>query len=337
MNETMMFKVLVGSRLYGTHTAKSDFDYKVVVLPSMDDLLMGKKLANRKEKPEGSNANSKMQAGEAETEYLPLQVFMDDLYNGQTYALELMFAFNQGLAERCNDHVLNNKVTVMMRELQDRFLNSTMKKMVGYAVAQSQLYGLKTERFTTLKKVVELLTEHLAFFPDHTTMANEDGLRNKLLLLPHVKPVMIENSAGGSALAPALDIVGKKFPLTNKVHTLLASLNGLLAGYGDRVASFEGEGVDWKALSHAVRITTQVLELSKTGKMTFPNAQADMLRDMKEGKMTLEDATTLLANHFNQIDAAVANSTLPLRNPVMDADFAKWKLMWLRAFYSGQL
>jgi hypothetical protein len=80
-----------------------------------------------------------------------------------------------------------------------------------------------------------------------------------------------------------------------------------------------------------------VLELSKTGKMTFPNAQADMLRDMKEGKMTLEDATTLLANHFNQIDAAVANSTLPLRNPVMDADFAKWKLMWLRAFYSGQL
>lgn len=337
MNETMLFKVLVGSRLYGTHTEKSDFDYKVVVLPSLDDLLMNKKLANRKEKPEGSNANSKMKAGEAETEFLPLQVYLDDLYNGQTYALELMFAFNQGLAERCNDLVLNNQVTVMMRELQDKFLNSNVKKMVGYAVAQSQLYGLKTERFTTLKKVVEMLREHLAFFPDNTTLASEDSLREALLKLPHVKPVMIENSMGGSALAPALDIVGKKFPLTNKVYTLFASLNGLLDGYGDRVASFEGEGVDWKALSHAIRITTQVLELSKTGKLVFPNEEAFTLKAIKEGRMELSEATFILTGLFNQVDEAVAASTLPMRNPGMDADFATWKLACLRKFYQGQV
>ena len=337
MNETMMFRVLVGSRLYGTHTEKSDFDYKVVMLPSLDDLLMGKKLANRKEKPEGSNANSKMQAGEAETEYLPLHVYLDDLYNGQTYALELMFAFNQGLAERCNDLVLNHQVTVMMRELQDKYLNSNVKKMVGYAVAQSQLYGLKTERFTTLKKVVDLVTEHLAFFPSNTTLGDETDLRNRLLTLPHVKPVMIENSMGGSALAPALDVVGKKFPLTNKVVTMLSSLQNLLEGYGDRVASFEGEGVDWKALSHAIRITMQVLELSTTGKLVFPNEEAFTLKAIKEGRMDLSEATYILTGLFNRIDEAVAASTLPTRTPVMDAQFANWKLTWLRRFYQGQV
>jgi hypothetical protein len=30
------------------------------------------------------------------------------------------------------------------------------------------------------------------------------------------------------------------------------------------------EGVDWKALSHAVRVGTQALELLKTGHVTFP-------------------------------------------------------------------
>jgi hypothetical protein len=262
---------------------------------------------------------------------------VDDLFAGQTYALELLFAFNQGLAERCNDLVLNNKVTVMMRELQDKFLTSNVKKMVGYAVAQSQLYGLKTERFTTLKKVVEMLHEHLAFFPATTTLAEEDGLRDRLLKLPHVKPVMIENSAGGSALAPALDIVGKKFPLTNKVVTLVNSLQGLLDGYGARVASFEGEGVDWKALSHAIRITTQVLELSRTGKLAFPNASASSLRMIKEGQLKLEDATDLLNRMFAQVDEAVANSTLPARTKEMEADFLVWKLKWLKKFYQGTL
>ena len=337
MNETMLFRVLVGSRLYGTHTEKSDFDYKVVVLPNVEQLLMNRQLSNRKEKPVGMKATDKMVAGEAETEYLPLQVFVDDLFAGQTYALELLFAFNQGLAERCNDYVLNNKVTLMMRELQDKFLTSNVKKMVGYAVSQSQMYGLKTERFTTLKKVVDMLHEHLAFFPVNTTLNEETDLRERLLKLPHVKPVMIENSAGGSALAPALDIVGKKFPLTNKVVTLLNSLQGLLDGYGARVASFEGEGVDWKALSHAIRITTQVLELSRTGKLTFPNAEADNLRAIKEGAMTLEDATALLNEKFAQVDEAVANSTLPTRTKELEDAFLVWKLEWLKKFYKGTL
>jgi hypothetical protein len=148
---------------------------------------------------------------------------------------------------------------------------------------------------------------------------------------------MIENSMGGSALAPALDVVGKKFPLTNKVGTMLHSLQNLLDGYGDRVASFEGEGVDWKALSHAIRITMQVLELSKTGKLVFPNEEAFTLKAIKEGRLELAEATFILTGLFNQIDEAVAASALPTRTPVMDAQFANWKLTWLRRFYQGQV
>lgn len=96
---------------------------------------------------------------------------------------------------------------------------------------------------------------------------------------------------------------------------------------------FSGEGVDWKALSHAVRITEQVLELCSTGKMTFPRPNADFLRDMKNGKMTLEEATDYLNIQFVKVDDAVANSVLRTRTPELDEEFEKWKVKELSALY----
>ena len=42
MNETVIFKTLSGSRLYGTYNENSDTDIKGVFLPSMHDLILGK-------------------------------------------------------------------------------------------------------------------------------------------------------------------------------------------------------------------------------------------------------------------------------------------------------
>lgn len=328
--EKVLFKVLTGSRLYGTHTEKSDYDYKVVVLPSMDDLLLNKTLVNRKVKPVGVKAGDKMAAGETETEYLPFQVFLDDFFNGQTYALELVFAVNQGLHE----DELSLPTRMMMRDLQEKFLTSNVKKMVGYAVSQSQLYGLKTERYTTLKKAVEMLTDFALHKGAGVTLNDAFDLRVALANMPHVKPVQLEASHRGSELAHGLEVVGKKFLLTNTVGTVLKSLQGLLDGYGARVASFDGEGVDWKALSHAVRITTQVLDLSRNGVLEFPNPKADILRRMKNGEMPLDMATTFLQVLFDQVDEAVANSKLQTRTKVLEDQFTAWKLSKLKYFYS---
>src|SRR6478609_1788353 len=94
--ELVFMTIPTGSRLYGTDTPESDYDFKAIVLPALDDLLLNKKLTNRKEKPEGHGPQDKMTAGGTETEYLPLQVFLDDFFSGQTYALEIAFAVSQG-------------------------------------------------------------------------------------------------------------------------------------------------------------------------------------------------------------------------------------------------
>lgn len=347
--EFLLVRLLTGSHLYGTATAKSDFDFKVVCLPKLDDLLLNKKVTNRKEKPEGMKAGDKMVAGETETEYLPLQVFFEDFFKGQTYALEFAFAVKQGrhemlvegeAPEGMGETAAWHWAQAVMTDLVNRFTTSNVSKMVGYAVAQSKLYGLKTERFTSLKEVLRVVKQYefehaheLFSSQGRHTLKDCPELVERLVALPHVKRCELANARGGYEMAPGLDVCGKTFPLTNKVVTMVDSLTGTLENYGERVKEFEGEGVDWKALSHAMRITEQVLELSETGSFTFPRPNAAYLQSVKSGKVPLDEATDYLNSAFARVDEAVAKSVLKLRTPELEAEFEEWKLHNLRVLY----
>lgn len=324
--ETALFKVPHGSHLYGTNGPESDEDFKVVCLPSLDTLLLNTKVTNRKVKPSG--AGEKQQAGDVETEYVPLQVFMDDFFNGQTYALEIAFAVTQGKYEDLGK-VWGN--FYMCKHMLDNFLTKSVDKMVGYAVAQSRLYGLKTERYNTLKTVVETIDRLTPL--EGTKVEEHTHLLAAVLQLDHVQKCMIENARGGSELAPAIDVCGKKFPYTNTWATVRKSLQKSLDNYGDRVKMYDGEGVDWKALSHAIRITEQVLELSEHGVMTFPRPNAEFLRAVKLGQVPLQVAMDYLTECFNKVDSAVEKSVLKERTDRLAEEFTEWKVQTLRSFY----
>lgn len=337
---TPLFKVLAGSHLYGTATEKSDYDYKVVVLPPLNDLLLNKRITNYKEKPEGMKATDKMVAGETETEYIPLQTFFSDFFSGQTYALELAFAVAQRKHEAYgNIWLVTSSICGQMIE---RFLTKNVQKMVGYAVAQSRLYGLKTERYTSVKAFVQTVEDH--FIPELGKAQAEKLMRTqklqdspmllgKLLMLEHVKEATLKNAKGGMAEAPALDVCGKLFPMTNTWATVLSSMKTTLSNYGSRVADFEGEGVDWKALSHAIRITEQVIELSKTGTLTFPRPNADFLLAVKQGEVALDEANAYLEAAFKKVDEAVEKSVLREKTPQLQLEFEHFMLTHLRYFY----
>lgn len=347
--ETTLFTVLTGSHLYGTATEKSDFDYKAVCLPALDDLLLNTQVTNRKEKPVGLKAGDKMIAGETETEYLPLQVFFNDFFNGQTYALEVAFAVVQGKALFTGQDFSELKAMyweATMREMLELFLTKNVKKMVGYAVSQSKLYGLKTERYTTLRKFLEIVWDHFKVGTRDddevrrkmsTTRIRDAGvLYEQLTLLDHVKPCEVLNARGGKELSPGMEVAGKQFPLTNKWDNVYASVQGSVLNYGERVKEFDGEGVDWKALSHAIRITEQVLELSRTGLLLFPRPNAKFLLDVKSGKVPLDEATAYLTAAFSGVDEAVSASVLQEKSPALEVQFREWKLEKLRELYGSE-
>lgn len=344
--ESVLFRVLYGSHLYGTATELSDYDYKAVCLPSMDHLLLNKRLQNVKEKPEGYSHQDKMDAGEVETEYLPLQVFLDDFLAGQTYALEVAFAVADGNFEVMDAKFSKEFWVSFMREMLGSFLTKNVKKMVGYAVSQSKLYGVKTVRYESLVKFVELVESYFMNLHGDSVKALEDmrktrlqdavGLLAALTEHEHVQLTTIMNAKGGYQEAPALDVCGKRFPLTNTWSTVLDPVKKTLKEYGTRVKAFEGAGMDWKAFSHATRITEQVLELCQTGKLTFPRPNGKYLLEVKRGNVSIEDATEYFENVFAQIDSAVENSVLQERTPELDKLFEQWKLMKLYEMYFSE-
>lgn len=325
--ETKLFTCQFGSHLYGTNVATSDVDLKVVCLPNLDDLLLNRQLSNRKVKPGGDHG--KVAAGETETEYLPLQVFLDDYFNGQTYALEVAFGV------LCGKSDANQRYVDLCRFLTREFTTRDVSKMVGYVVAQARTYGLKTRRYTSMNEVVALLqaAESKLELGLETRLVDANWLLDQLRQVEHVT----DSTVGGAVRHPALDVCGKEFPLTNTVGTMLRALRKSLLSYGERVKQFQGEPADWKALAHAVRVTDQVLELSATGQLVFPRPNAELLKAIRAGQVPLAVVMDLLAERFDQLDQAVERSVLKERTPALEARFKTFKLRLLHGLYDLNL
>jgi predicted RNase H-like nuclease len=75
--------------------------------------------------------------------------------------------------------------------------------------------------------------------------------------------------------------------------------------------------VDWKALSHAVRVGREAVELFETGAIVFPLRCADRLLQIKRGVLPYQDVATEIETLLEEVEAAAAHSRLP-REPRLD-------------------
>ena len=94
--------------------------------------------------------------------------------------------------------------------------------------------------------------------------------------------------ANGRALE-ALVVCGRKMSERLSLMDAYRLVDSIVSSYGKRAqAAATAQGVDWKAMSHAVRIGGQALELLTTGHLTLPRPDADYLRAIKTGQVDLE-------------------------------------------------
>jgi len=85
-----------------------------------------------------------------------------------------------------------------------------------------------------------------------------------------------------------------------------------MAAYGQRAIQAERhEGVDWKALSHAVRVGREAVELFCTGRIVFPLPYADHLLGIKRGALPYTVVADEIEHLLDEVAAAAAGSSLP--------------------------
>lgn len=303
----LLFKVIFGSRLYGTETADSDLDYKAVYAPSVNDMILGKvNLFSSTHVSNKKNQYVKSDSNVVETEYFTLQKFLKHLSEGQTIAVDMLYAplkFWVGTPDNFwFNEILTNK---------QKFLSKNLNTFVKYAVKQAAKYGIKGSRLNTVNRLSAFLKS-----VDEDTRLKEHLDVLKTFLDDHCALFLVPDDDNKSMLC----VCGKKFLLNTKVKYVIDPLDKFTLEYGSRARQAAlDEGVDKKAISHAFRAAFEVKELVETRHLVFPLKDREFLKDVKTGVLTYNQVAPMLEDLVDEVKYMVDMSDLPDK-PLIDAD-----------------
>jgi hypothetical protein len=294
-----------GSHLYGTSTPESDLDYKSVFVPAARDIVLQQVKATITNKRPKAKFE-KNYAGEVDEESHSLQRFLELAAEGQTVALDVLFAPEWAMIEPPSaewHEIMANR---------HRLLTRKAASFVGYVRTQSNKYGIKGSRVASSRAALKLLADAMEKY----------GTTQKLELLgtdiaefiaahEHTTVIPIDNPSTGVTMLH-WEVCGRKMPYSASLKNAHSIMKAMVDEYGKRALMAETQqGVDWKALSHAVRVGTQALELLETGHITFPLPNAEHVLAIKTGQLPYKEVADEIEDFLGKVEAAAERSTLP--------------------------
>lgn len=296
-------RTLFGSHLYGTSTPASDTDYKSVHLPDPNDILLttARDVISTKTKVGTTTKNT---ADDIDDESFALHRFFNQLEKGESMALEVLFAPAGGLlvSTREWEHIQKNR---------ERFLTKNATGMIGYCIRQCSKYGVKGGRVATSRAALELLrnmmetwgaAQKVGFIGDDIRDFVEDNPHTAIIKIPQVNGSTIDH----------WEVCDRKLPFTTSLKEAHGIVEKLFLNFGERARQAEAnEGIDWKAVSHAIRVGYQGLELFNSGHITFPRPEASYLLDIKRGRLAYSEVEKELEWLLDGIELAAERSHLP--------------------------
>lgn len=259
---TIIMKTLFGSHLYGTNTPESDTDYKGVFLPTKNQILLGK-IPRQEQKHTNIKRGKKNTKEDIDYQIFSLHYFIYLACQGETAALDMLHATDKTIIEKHSlwDDIVKNR---------SKFYTKNLKAFIGYAQRQAAKYGVKGSRLNAAKIVIKYL--------ESKGRHGCSGVR--LIDIWHKLPE-------GEHIYKHKDmyeVCHKKMNKTVTIGYALDIVNRFHDNYGDRAKkAAKNIGVDWKAMSHALRVAYQVRAIFTEGTIPFPLKQAGFIRNVKLG------------------------------------------------------
>lgn len=309
-----IIRMRFGSHLYGTATPASDTDIKAVFIPSARDILLQRvkgTIVSKREKAEGE----RNVAGDIDEEAFSLQRYLQLLSEGQTVALDMLFAPEWawiGKADR-----LWHEIRLQRWRLTSR----RAAAFVGYCRTQANRYGVRGSRVAAGRRALEFLRDAIAAHGEKARLSETGAQAKALACLEHI--AFIPRDTSDPRSVDFLEVCGRKLAFTASLRSACETVQRLVDEYGHRALAAErNEGIDWKALSHAVRVGSQALELLETGHITFPLPNAAHVLAIKRGDLPFRQVGAEIEDLMDRVTAAEQTSGLP-EKPDLD---------WIDAF-----
>ena len=285
-----------GSHLYGTDTPESDTDYKGIFMPTKEQILLNKipKTLNYDSNP----SNEKNTEEDIDCELYSFHYFMLLACKGEMIALDMLHANKENI-------LFSNDIWDQIQARRGLFYTTEMRAFVGYAKKQAALYGMKGSRLKSAEKLIEFLS----------ALDQESRMSDVWKELPTDENMKHMQYEGGCAMKYMMfNFCGKQIQSTNKVKYTLDMVQKFYDSYGHRaIAAKKNEGVDWKAMSHAMRAGLQIKEIFQTGDLKFPLKEASFLRRVKQGKLSFDLVIGNIECILDEIEQLSIKSTLPIK------------------------
>lgn len=297
-----IIKMKFGSHVYGTATEHSDTDYKAVFIPPAQDLIYGNPLeaivTNTKQDQTLKNG-----AADVDSEYYSLKKYMKLLLEGQTVAIDMFFTpeeFYQGNV---------TGIWMDIQRMKPDWLHKSITPFVGYCMRQAAKYGVKGSRVAAARKAMDFFGEK----ETHLKLSSFwDEIVDHFSHTEHCSIIMSTLRGNPMAEVRMLDVCDRKVQEHIKAVDAYKIYQKVFKEYGARALQAEtNEGVDWKAMSHAVRIADQAIELLKTENIIFPRHNADYLLKIKKGQLQYKDVADHLEQLLLDLQQAQQDSMLP--------------------------
>ena len=272
---TELFRCLAGSRLYGTHTANSDHDFKAVHLPTKRGILLGKRELVHNHSSGGTERNG---ANDVDVESFELQRFLKLASDMQTIPVEMLFIATHSSSPY--EATLYNSRPIWSEILRnkDKILNRNTKAFVGYCKGQAVRYSMRGKRLETYERVCAVLEADGKVFE----------VANKLIQIPGV--TIVDKPQPGDSVVPFLDVYGRQCPTTLKCSEARKIYLKPVNEAGSRAKSAkEAGGMDNKALYHAVRIADEGISLFRDGNIEFPCQNLPLLAKIRAGEVEIDE------------------------------------------------
>jgi hypothetical protein len=299
----LIVEMRFGSHLYGTATAASDLDTKGVYLPAARDILLQRVRDSVTSGPDKA-AGERNAPGDVDREIYSLQRYLGLLAEGQTVALDMLFA---------PDSAMTRPPATLWREIQasaPRLVSRRASAFLRYCRQQANKYGIKGSRVSAARLALAALADAETKYGSAAKLAAaEADLAAVIARSEH--SMLTDLPAPGDKLIRHFEVCGKKMPFTSSIRSARDIAQRLVDEYGERALQAErNEGIDWKALSHAVRVGREALELFQAGRITFPLACAAELLSIKRGEASYRAVAETIDRLVAEVEAAALCSKL---------------------------
>jgi hypothetical protein len=276
-----------GSHLYGLQTPASDHDYKGIILPTKQEILLGRSKYHSSSTT--GNTTTKNTCDDVDKTYYTLSYFIELACKGDTTAMDMLHA-------PMDKVIVNSNIWKFLQDNRTKFYTKNMKAYVGYCRKQAAKYGIKGSRLGELERVINKLNEYPINRGIGDIVIEESDV---------VRWIVYKGNR-------YLEVCGSKFQDNLKLSYAKETLEQIFSQYGERTRLAKiNQSIDWKALSHAFRVGYQTLHILEDGGFEYPLKESPYLMQIKKGELHFLDVELELTELVNKVNELTKTSNLP--------------------------